>query len=165
VNAGDEALVGDEEQGEAGRLVDAAALGLDDAILNLVGHAEAVAAADAIGFEKKFDGVVELAAVERDGKALFKADGDLFALDLDIVAPEGRAHDGNDDLDGRRKMLQVFGFVRCAEHVGVGGVGLLGGHLVGEAVALHEGGHLGAAAELVDESLRRARACRSGGWD
>ena len=39
-----------------------------------------------------------------------------------------------------------------AEHVGVGGVGLLGGHLVGETGALHELGHLGAAAELVDES-------------
>ena len=111
-----------------------------------------MAAADAIGFEKKLDGVVELPAVEGDGKALFKADGDLFALDFDIVAPEGRAHDGDDDLDRRRKMLQVFGFVGCAEDVGVGGVGLLGGHLVGEAVALHEGGHLGAAAELVDES-------------
>ncbi len=55
-------------------------------------------------------------------------------------------------LIGRRKMLQVFGFVGCAENVGVGGVGLLGGHLVGEAGALHEGGHLGAAAEFVDES-------------
>jgi hypothetical protein len=48
-------------------------------------------------------------------------------------------------------VLQVFGFVGCAEDVGVGGVGLLGGHLVGEAGLLHEGGHLGAAAELVDE--------------
>ena len=97
-------------------------------------------------------GSIELLAVERDGKALFKANRDLFALDLDIVAPEGRAHDGNDDLDRRRKMLQVFGFVGCAKDVGVGGVGLLGGHLVGEAGALHEGGHLGAAAEFVDES-------------
>ena len=47
VDAGDEALVGDEEQGEAGGLVDAAGLGFDDAVLDLVGHAEAVAAADA----------------------------------------------------------------------------------------------------------------------
>ena len=49
-------------------------------------------------------------------------------------------------------MLQVLGFVGCAEQVGVGGVGLLGGHLVGEAGPLHEGRHLGAAAEFVDES-------------
>ena len=41
----------------------------------------------------------------------------------------------------------------CAEDVGVGGVGLLGGHLVGEAGLLHEGRHFGAAAELVDEGV------------
>ncbi len=111
-----------------------------------------MAATDAIGSEKKFDGVVESAPIEGDGKALFKADGNLFALDVDIVAPEGHAHDGNDDLDGGRKMLQVLCLVGCAEDVGVGGVSLLGGHLIGEAVALHERGHLGAAAELVDES-------------
>ncbi len=99
VDAGDETLVSDEEQSEARSLVDAAALGLDDAVLNLVGHAEAVAAADAVGFEQELDGIVELLAVESDREALFEADGDLFALDLDIVAPEGRAHDGDDDLD------------------------------------------------------------------
>ncbi len=48
-------------------------------------------------------------------------------------------------------MFEVFRFVRGAEDVGVGGVGLLGGHLVAEAGLLHEGGHLGAAAEFVDE--------------
>src|ERR1019366_4023175 len=74
VDAGDEALVSDEEQGEAGRLVDAATLGLDDSILNLIGHAQPVAASDAIGFEKKGDGVAELAPVERDREALCKAD-------------------------------------------------------------------------------------------
>ena len=78
VDAGDEALVGDEEQRQARRLVDAAALGLDDAVLDLVGHAEAVAAADAVGFEQQFDGIVELLAVESDRKALFEADRDLL---------------------------------------------------------------------------------------
>ncbi len=48
-------------------------------------------------------------------------------------------------------MLEVFRFVCSAENVGVGGVGLLGRHLVAEAGLLHEGGHLGATAELVDE--------------
>ena len=43
-------------------------------------------------------------------------------------------------------MLEILGFVRRAKDVGVGGVGLLRRHLVGEAGALHEGGHLGAAA-------------------
>ena len=57
VDAGDEALVGDEEQREAGGLVDAAALGFDDAVFDLVAHAEAVAAADAVGFEHQRYGV------------------------------------------------------------------------------------------------------------
>ena len=48
-------------------------------------------------------------------------------------------------------MLEVFGLVGCAEDVGVSRVGLLGGHLVGETGLPHELGHLGAAAELVDE--------------
>ena len=108
-------------------------LGFDDAILNLVGHAEAVAPADAVGFKKQFDGIVELLAVECDREALFKANGDLFTLDLDIVAPECRAHDRDDDLDRSRKMLQVLGFMGCAKNVGVGGVGLLRRHLVGKA--------------------------------
>jgi hypothetical protein len=56
VDAGDQALVGDEQQRQAGRLVDAAALGFDDAVLDLVAHAEAVAAADAVGFEHQGDG-------------------------------------------------------------------------------------------------------------
>jgi hypothetical protein len=87
-----------------------------------------------------------LPAVEGYGRALFEANGDLFALDLDIVAPECRAHDGNDDLDGRREMLEILGFMGCAKDVGVGGVGLFRRHLIGEAGALHEGRHLGAAA-------------------
>ena len=57
VDAGDEAFVGDEEEGEAGGLVDAAALGFDDAVFDLVAHAEAVAAADAVGFEHEGYGV------------------------------------------------------------------------------------------------------------
>jgi len=58
-----------------------------------------------------------MAAIECDGKSLFKADCDLFALDFDIVAPERRAHDGINYFDRGRKMLQVFRFVRCAEDV------------------------------------------------
>jgi hypothetical protein len=68
VDAGDEALVSDKEQGEARSLVDAAGFGFNNAVLNLIGHAEAVAAADAVGFEEQVDGRVELPAVEGDGK-------------------------------------------------------------------------------------------------
>ena len=40
----------------------------------------------------------------------------------------------------------------CTQEVGVGGVGLLGGHLIRKTCPLHERGHLGPAAELVNES-------------
>ena len=59
VDAGDQPLVGDEEERHAGRFVDAAALGLDDAVLDLVAHAEAVAAADRVGLEHQLHGVLE----------------------------------------------------------------------------------------------------------
>ncbi len=73
-------------------------------------------------------------------------------LDRNIVPPGGNTHDGNDDLDRSRKVLQVLGFVRRAQNIGIGGIGLLRRHLVGEAGVLHERGHLGASAQLVDES-------------
>ena len=56
-----------------GRLVDAAALRLDDAVLDLVAHAEAVAAADRVGLEDERHGVGELHAVDRDRAAGLEA--------------------------------------------------------------------------------------------
>ena len=100
MDAGEEALVGDEEEGEAGGLVDAAGLGFDDAVFDLVAHAEAVAAADCVGCEQEGDGVGEVLAVEGDGEAFFEADGDFFGFDVDVGTPEGDAHDGGDDLHG-----------------------------------------------------------------
>src|SRR5205823_7368745 len=92
VDAGDEALIGDVEQREARSLVDAAALGFDDAILDLIAHAEAVAAADAIRFEQKFDLIFVLVAVEGDGPAFVEADGNFLGFDVDLTPPERRAH-------------------------------------------------------------------------
>jgi hypothetical protein len=96
---------------------------LQNAVLNLIGHAEPVSSSDMIRFQEQCDGVVELLAVEGNGPALFEANRDLFALDRDIVAPECRAHDWDNDLDGRREMLQILGFMGRAENVGVCGVG------------------------------------------
>src|SRR5207248_5006093 len=55
VNPGDEPFVRNEQQRHPRRLVDAAALRLDDAILDLIGHAEPVPAADAVRFEQQRD--------------------------------------------------------------------------------------------------------------
>lgn len=54
-------------------------------------------------------------------------------------------------------MLQVLGLVGGTQHVGVGGVGLFGAHLVAETFLRHEGRHFGAAAQLVDEGLVKPR--------
>src|SRR6185437_4427819 len=81
VDAGDKALVGDEEQRHARSLVNAAALRFDNPIFNLIGHAEAVSSADAVGLKQQGDGIFELPAIESYGQALFEADGHLFAAD------------------------------------------------------------------------------------
>ena len=55
-------LVGDVQQAEGGGLVDAPALGLDDAVLDLVAHAEPVAATDRVRFHHQLDMIGDLAA-------------------------------------------------------------------------------------------------------
>ena len=52
----DQPLVGRVQQRHARRLVDAPALGLDDPVLDLVGHAQAVPSADGVGLEHQVDG-------------------------------------------------------------------------------------------------------------
>ena len=66
------------KQGQARGFVDAAALGFDDAVLDLVAHAQAMAAADAIGFQQQGDWVAVLDAVQRHRHAFFKAHGDFL---------------------------------------------------------------------------------------
>src|SRR6202012_270822 len=100
---------------------------------NLVAHAEAMAAADAVGLEQQLNRIGKLTPVESDREALVEADRYLFASDIDIVTPEDRSHDGLDDPDAARKVLEVLGFVGSAEQIRVCRVRFLGGHLVAEA--------------------------------
>mgnify|MGYP003693879871 CR=1 FL=1 len=153
VDAGDQAFVGDVQQRHAGRLVDAAALGLDDPVLDLVAHAKAMPAADGVGLEEQRDGIGERLAVQRDGLALLKTHDDLFGLDDTVVAPERHAHDRIDDLDAAVELLEILGLVGCTEQIAVGRVGLFGAHLVGESIGGHERRHFRAAAQFVDELL------------
>src|SRR3954466_5300611 len=153
VDAGDEALIGDVQQRHAGRFIDAAALGFDDAVLDLVAHAEAVAAADRVGFEEQRDRIREVLRVQRDRLAFLETHHDLLGLDVAIVTPERHAHDRVDDLDAAVEALEILRLVRGAEQIAVGRVRLLGTHLVRKTLGGHERRHLGAAAELVDELL------------
>ena len=74
VDAGHQALVGEVQERHAGGLVDAPALGLDDAVLDLVRHAQAVPPADRVGLQDQVDGGAELLAVDGDRPALLEAD-------------------------------------------------------------------------------------------
>ena len=66
-------LVGDVQQRHAGRLVDAAALGVDHPVLDLVAHAQAVAAADAVGLEEQLEQRGEALAVQAHRHAALEA--------------------------------------------------------------------------------------------
>ena len=116
-----------------------------------------MAATDAVGFQNQFNQVVVRHAVQGHRAAFFKAHRHLFGFDHAVVFPERHAHDGVDDLHAAVQKLQVFGFVGCTEHVAVSAVGLLGAHLVAEAVLRHEGAHLRTATQFVDESLVQPR--------
>ncbi len=74
-------LVRDVEERHAGRLVDAAALGLDDAVLDLVGEAEPVPPADLVRAPDELDRVADLLAVDGDGNAVLEPHDDDFGLD------------------------------------------------------------------------------------
>ena len=74
VDGVEEAFVGHVQQRHARSLVDSAGLRLDDAVLDLVGHAKTMAAADLVGLEDQGNGIIEDFAVDGDGPAGFEAD-------------------------------------------------------------------------------------------
>src|SRR5579859_1677742 len=153
VDAGDQALVGDVQQRHAGSFVDAAALCLDDPVLDLVAHAKTMTTADGVGGEEQRHRIGEPLTVQRDRLALLKSHDDLLGLHGTLVAPERHAHDRIDDCDAAVEPLEILGLVGRTENVAVGGIRLLGAHLVGEAIGGHERRHFRAAAQLVDELL------------
>ena len=101
--------------------------------------------------------VSKVCAVERDRLALLEADGDGLGRHVHVGAPRGHAHDRVDDGHAPVEELEVLRLVRGAQDVRVGGVRLVGAHLVLEAGAVEVGGHLRAAAQLVDELLVQPR--------
>ena len=120
VDAADQALVSDVQQGHAWGFVNATRFGFDDAVFNLVRHAQAMTAANAVGFQNQFYGVGKGFAIQRNWHAFFKAHGHGFGFDFNVVAPESHAHDRLYDFDARIQVFQVFGFVGSAQHVRVG---------------------------------------------
>ena len=134
-----------------GRLVDAAALGLDDPVLDLVRHAQAVAAADRVGLHHQVDGVANSLPLMVTGRPWSKPMvTSSVGISTDGV-PEPDAHDRVDRLDAGVEVLQGLRLVRGAPDVGVGRVGLLGAVAVGQAVLEQPLRHLLAATQFGDE--------------
>ena len=147
MDRGQETLVGGPQQRHAWGLVDAARFGLDDAVLDLVAHAHAVAAADGVGLQHQGDGAVETMTVDRHRLALLETDRDVLGRDLDCRVPELDAHDRFHRLQGDVEVLEGLGLVGGSPDVGVGGVGLLLGVAVGQAAFGQPGAHFGATAQ------------------
>ena len=63
MNARQETLVGNVKKRHPRGFVDAAALGFNNAVFDLIAHAEAVTSADTVGFHHEFDGILEFLAV------------------------------------------------------------------------------------------------------
>ncbi len=142
VDRGQQPFVRDVQERHPWRFVDAAALRLDDAILDLVGHAETVAAADLVHLADHRDRIA-------DGQPVLEADRHDLRLDLGL--PEADAHDRLDDLHARREELEILRLVRRAEHVRVGRVRLLGRGAMGEAPGGEPLAHLLPPTKLCDE--------------
>ena len=151
VDGVEQPLVGDPQQRHPRRLVDAARLGLDDPVLDLVRHAEPVAAADGVGLVDQVHHVVVLLAVDRDRAPGVEADADVLGEDLDRRVPELHAHDRLHRLQRHVEVLEGLGLVGGAPDVRVGGVGLLLAVAVGQPALGQPLAHLGATAELVHE--------------
>ena len=153
VDARDQAFVGDVQQGQAWSFVNSTALGFNDAVLDLIAHAQSMAAADAVGFEDQFHGIRELDTVQRDRLTFFKTHGNFLALDFNLVLPESDTHDGVHNANAAIEEFQILGFMRGPQHVAVGAVGFFGAHLVTKACLGHECRHFSTAAEFIDEQL------------
>ena len=157
MNAIDKTLVGEIEQRHAGRLVDAAALGLNDAILDLIRHAETVATTDLVRGHHEGDLVGKFLAIDRDGPTLVEANRDLFGFDRHSRIPMLHAHDRLNDVHRLGQKFERLGLVRRTPNIGVGRIRLLDAVAVWQVVRDEPLAHLFAATELIHELLVEPR--------
>ncbi len=157
VDRGQQPLVGDVQQRHAGCLVDAAALRLDDPVLDLVGHPEPVPAADLVRGADQRHRIGDRDVVDRDRQPVLEAHDHHLGNHFHGRVPVRDTHDRVDDLHARREQLEVLRLVRGAEQVRVGRVRHLDGGVLRQAASLEPLAHLLAAAELRDEGAVEPR--------
>ncbi|CZU89906.1 Uncharacterised protein [Enterobacter cloacae] len=125
VNTGQQTLVSDVQQCHSRGFIDATAFRFDNAVFNLIAHAQTVATANTVSFQHQLNIIREGFTVQRNRMAAFETHGHFFSLDFDVLVPELHAHDRVNDLHAGVQEFQVFRFVRCTQHVGVCGIGFL----------------------------------------
>ena len=157
MNAGEQALVSNVQQGHARGFINAARFGFDDAVFDLVAHAQAVAAANAVGFEKQFYRVGIFFAVQSYRHAFFKAHAHFFGLHFYAFIPKCHAHNRLHNFDAGVEKFQIFGFMGGAEHIGISGIGFFYRHFVVKAVGNQKFAHFLAAAQFIDKGLVEPR--------
>ena len=146
-----QALVSDVQQRDAGPFVHAPALGLDDAVFDLVGDAQSVPAADPVGLEHQLHPVAECLAVQRDREAFLETHRDFLGPDFDCGVPVLDRHDRLHDPKALVQELELLGLVGGAPDVRVGRVGLLGAGPVRKAARGEPLAHFLATAQLAHE--------------
>ena len=145
------------QQRQTRRFVDAAALGLDDAVLDLVAHAEPMASANDVGSRHKLDLAGELFAVDGHWPPFVEPNAHGLGIDDHVFAVVSHAHDGLNNVHARAQLFEQLGLVRGAPDVGVGAVGLFFAVSVGQLALNEKLAHLGAATELANERFVEPR--------
>ncbi len=110
-------LVDDVKHRHPGSLVDAAALRVDDPILDLVAHPQPMASTDRVQLSEALECRPKLRAVHGDRHAARELHADLLGRNYLLAAPVGHSHDGLDDLHVLIEPLEILGLVRSPQHV------------------------------------------------
>ena len=144
--------MGEVEDGATGGLVHAAALHADEAVLDHIDAADAMAAADLIEGAHDAEGV-EFLAVDGDAVALAELEFSVLGLVRSVFRGHGELEHGLvRRMEGvHPRILEDAGFERDMEEVAVGGVRLLGAGFDGDLIIGAIGDHLGATGEVLSE--------------
>ena len=96
MNTTEQAFVGDEEQRHAWGFVNATTLCLDDAVFDLISHAQAVAPTNGVRLVHEVDDRSKFFSIYSNRATLDKLDQNIFRSNSDRLVPKTHSHDGLD---------------------------------------------------------------------
>mmetsp|Transcript_39771 Transcript_39771/g.93697 ORF Transcript_39771/g.93697 Transcript_39771/m.93697 type:complete len:491 (+) Transcript_39771:77-1549(+) len=151
------------QQAHAGSLVDASRLGAEDAVLERVRDADAVASGDFVRLLQHLERA-HLGAVQSHTSATLEGQLELLHLVWGILGPYAHhwIHDGHWGFHG----FQVLSLIAQATDVGIGRIPLLGLRDDGvvDVVLVQKGQHLRSARELLEQHWVTPRGVDLEGW-